>query len=106
MLITKSENWKDTEDNIGKAAVLQVGKIQILLTENRYVGHDPELFRFMGLEPKDAKIVVVKSPVGFRAPYEPFAKTIFILDTPGASPSNLKQLEFRRAPRPLFPLDQ
>jgi len=106
VLITKSEMVKDTEDNIGKAAVLQVGKIQILLTENRYVGHDPELFRFMGLEPKDAKIVVVKSPVGFRASYEPFAKAIFILDTRGASASNLKQLEFRRAPRPLFPLDE
>jgi microcystin degradation protein MlrC len=106
VLTTKSEMVKDTEDNIGKAVVLEVGKIQILLTENRYLGHDPELFRFMGLEPKDAKIVVVKSPVGFRASYEPFAKAIFILDTPGASPSNLKMLEFRRARRPLFPLDE
>jgi len=106
VLTAKSEMVKDTQNNIGKAAVLEVGKIQILLTENRYLGHDPELFRFMGLEPKDAKIVVVKSPVGFRASYEPFAKAIFILDTPGASPSNLKQLEFQRVPRPLFPLDE
>lgn len=106
VLITKSEHEKDAEDNIGKAAVLEVGKIQILITEKPYLGHDPELFRFMGLEPKDTKIVVVKSPVGFRASYEPFAKAIFILDTPGASPSNLKQLDFRKAPRPLFPLDE
>jgi len=106
VLIAKSQMLKDTENNIGKAAVLQVGKIQVLLTENRYLGHDPELFRFMGLEPKDAKIVLVKCPIGFRASYEPFAKAVFILDTPGASPSNLKQLEFRKAPRPLFPLDE
>jgi microcystin degradation protein MlrC len=58
------------------------------------------------IRPKDTKIVVVKSPVGFRASYEPFAKAIFILDTPGASPSNLERLEFRKAPRPLFPLDE
>jgi microcystin degradation protein MlrC len=106
VLTAKSEMVKGTEDNIGKAVVIEVGKIQILLTENRYLGHDPELFRFMGLEPKDAKVVVVKSPVGFRVSYEPFAKAIFILDTPGASSPNLKMLEFKRARRPLFPLDE
>jgi microcystin degradation protein MlrC len=106
VLTAKSEMTKNAKQNIGKAAVLKVGEIHILLTENRYLGHDPELFRFMGLEPRNAKIVLVKSPVGFRASYEPFAKAIFILDTPGASSSNLRSLEFRRAPRPLFPLDE
>lgn len=93
------------EYNIGKAAVLEIGSINVLLIENCYPGHAPDLYRFMGLEPKDAKIVVVKSPAGFRASYDSFSKASFLLDAPGATSSNLKQLNYRKAPHPLFPLD-
>ena len=42
---------------------------------------DPELFRSHGVEPLYCKIVVVKSPNGFRAAYEPIAKRIILVDT-------------------------
>ena len=45
---------------------------------------DPELFRSQGIEPLRMKIVIVKSPNGFREAYEPFAKAVFLVDTPGA----------------------
>jgi microcystin degradation protein MlrC len=48
---------------------------------------------------------VVKSPNGFRAEYEPMAKAIFIVDTPGASTANLLSVPYRRVPRPIYPLD-
>jgi microcystin degradation protein MlrC len=63
------------------------------------------LYRSHGIEPLDMKIVVVKSPNGFRAAYEPIAKRIFIVDTPGASTANLRSLPYRRVPRPIYPLD-
>lgn len=59
----------------------------------------------MGLEPRDAKIVVVKSPFGFRAAYEPFAQGIIIVDGPGAATSHLESFQYKFAPRPIFPLD-
>ncbi|HLH28587.1 MAG TPA: MlrC C-terminal domain-containing protein, partial [Acidimicrobiales bacterium] len=65
----------------------------------------PELYRSHGIDPCRMKIVVVKSPAGFRAAYEPIAKAIFIVDTPGVSTANLLSLPFRRVPRPLYPLD-
>ena len=40
---------------------------------------DPELYRAVGLEPKDAQIVVVKSAIQFRAGY-PFARRSIMLD--------------------------
>jgi MlrC C-terminus len=46
---------------------------------------DPELFRSHGVEPLYCKIVVVKSPNGFRAAHEPIAKRIILVDTPGVS---------------------
>jgi len=66
---------------------------------------DPALFRSHGIDPEYCKIVVVKSPNGFRAAYEPIAKAIFLVDTPGVSTANLRKLPFRRVPRPIYPLD-
>jgi len=90
---------------MGRAVVLEVGQVQILIAEKSSMTVDPELFRSHGIDPLYCKIVVVKSPNGFRAAYEPIAKAIFVVDTPGVSSANLKTLPFRRIPRPIYPLD-
>ena len=48
----------------------------------------------------------MKSPNGFRAAYEPIAKRIFIVDTPGVSTAKLENMPFRRINRPIYPLDR
>lgn len=93
------------ETSMGRAAILQVGTVRILLAERSTMTVDPELYRSHGIEPLDMKIVAVKSPNGFRAAYEPIAKGIFIVDTPGASTANFTRLPYRRIPRPLYPFD-
>jgi microcystin degradation protein MlrC len=93
------------ETSMGRAAVLDVGSIRILIAERSTMTVDPELYRSHGIEPLDMKIVAVKSPNGFRAAYEPIAKAIFLVDTPGASTANLRSLPYRRVPRPIHPLD-
>jgi microcystin degradation protein MlrC len=90
---------------MGRSAVLEVGLVQILVAERSSMTVDPALFRSHGIDPEYCKIVVVKSPNGFRAAYEPMARAIFLVDTPGVSTANLRQLPFRRVPRPLYPLD-
>jgi microcystin degradation protein MlrC len=90
---------------MGCTVVLEVGQVQILMAERSSMTVDPELFRSHGIEPIYCKIVVVKSPNGFRAAYEPIAKAIFLVDTPGVSTANLRTLPFRRVPRPIYPLD-
>jgi microcystin degradation protein MlrC len=90
---------------MGTSAVLEVGQVQILIAERSAMTVDPALFRSHGIDPEHCQIVVVKSPNGFRAAYEPLAKAIFLVDTPGVSTANLKTLPFRRVPRPIYPLD-
>ena len=90
---------------MGRAVVLEVGRVLILMAERPAMTVDPELFRSHGIEPRHCQIVVVKSPNGFRAAYEPMAKAIFLVDTPGVSTADLKKLEWRRVPRPIYPLD-
>jgi microcystin degradation protein MlrC len=66
---------------------------------------DPELYRSLGEEPTDARIVQVKSPTAFRAAYEGIADEIIIIQSPGVSSPDLSSLPWRRLPRPIYPLD-
>lgn len=91
--------------SMGRSAVLEVGQVQILVAERSAMTVDPELFRSHGINPEYCQIVVVKSPNGFRAEYEPIAKQIFMVDTPGVSTANLTRLPWRRVTRPIYPLD-
>ena len=91
--------------NRGLTAVLQVGEVFIVLSRKPVYTWDEECYRSVGLFPREAKLVQVKSPGGFRPVYEPFAKAIIELDAPGPSDSNLRRLPFTRVTRPLFPLD-
>jgi microcystin degradation protein MlrC len=90
---------------MGHTVVLEVGQVQILMAERAAMTVDPALFRSHGIDPVYCRIVVVKSPNGFRAAYEPIAKAVYVVDTPGVSTGNLKTLPFRRVPRPIYPLD-
>ncbi|MBV6432979.1 MAG: hypothetical protein IANPNBLG_03135 [Bryobacteraceae bacterium] len=90
---------------MGRSVVLECGHVLILIAERSAMTVDPELFRSHGIDPVYCKIVVVKSPNGFRAAYEPIAKAIIMVDTPGVSTANLRSLPFKRIPRPIYPLD-
>ncbi|MEZ5391939.1 MAG: MlrC C-terminal domain-containing protein [Bryobacterales bacterium] len=94
------------EQSMGRAAVLDVGRLSILVAERSTMTVDPELFRSHGLDPSYMKIVAVKSPNGFRAAYGPIAKEMIVVDTPGVSTANLERLPYKRIPRPLYPFDR
>jgi microcystin degradation protein MlrC len=89
----------------GRTAVLRIGHVYLVVMERPVMQWDAELYRSVGLEPRDAQIVVVKSPAAFRATYEPFAAEILILDASGVCSPNLPLLPFKRVRRPLYPLD-
>jgi microcystin degradation protein MlrC len=93
------------ETSMGRAVVLDVGKIRLLVAERSAMTVDPELFRSHGIEPERMRIVVVKSPNGFRAAYQRIAKKMILVDTPGVSTPRLRTLPYRRVPRPIYPLD-
>jgi microcystin degradation protein MlrC len=89
----------------GRTAVFDIGQIALVVMERAVIQWDPELYRSLGLEPTEARIVVVKSPAAFRAAYEPLAVEVAVLDAPGVCSPNLRALPFVRARRPIFPLD-
>ena len=96
---------RGTEGRMGRAAVIEVGAISVLATERPAFTVDPAFYRSVGLEPRDAKIVVVKSALQFRDGYGPFAKAMWVVDTAGPSTANFKRLAWQHVSRPLFPFD-
>jgi microcystin degradation protein MlrC len=96
---------RGTEGRMGRAAVIEVDRIAVLVTEQPVFTFDPAFYRSVGLEPQDAKIVVVKSPLQFRAGYGAFSRAMWVVDTPGPSPANLRRLDWQHVSRPLFPFD-
>ncbi len=96
---------KGHETDMGRAVVFQSYGISIVVMENSVHTADPALYRCVGLQPEDAKIVVVKSPTMFKAAYRDIAKKIIMVDAPGLSTARIETLPFKRIPRPMYPLD-
>jgi microcystin degradation protein MlrC len=90
---------------LGTTAVLDVNDVKIILISYRWQTLDPEMIRFVGIDPLDHKVLVIKSTIHYRAAFEPMAREIIEVDAPGLSSSNLSRFEFKRVRRPIFPLD-
>jgi len=95
----------DPTIEVGTIVCLGVDNVRLVLTERVIKGPQPSLFRKVGIEPFDAKIVVVKSGIGFKATYGHVAKAILHADCPGPVSRNVANFDFNRVLRPIFPLD-
>jgi microcystin degradation protein MlrC len=89
----------------GLSAVLDTGAAEILVCSERMEPFDLGVFRHAGIEPTAKRYLLIKSRQHFRAGFEPIARHIVLLSGPGVTSSDYSLFEFRRVPRPLYPLD-
>jgi microcystin degradation protein MlrC len=103
--VHKGPMCRGLEGRLGPTAVLDVNDVKIILISHRWQTLDPEMIRFVGIDPAGEKILAVKSSVHYRAAFEPIARAILEVDAPGLSSSNLGRFAFVNVRRPIFPLD-
>jgi microcystin degradation protein MlrC len=103
--VHKGPMLRGVEGRLGLTAVLDAGGIKIILISLRWQTLDPEMLRFVGIDPLAEKLLVLKSTIHYRAAFEPIAHAILEVDAPGLSSSNLARFEFKKVRRPIFPLD-
>jgi microcystin degradation protein MlrC len=91
--------------NAGRTAVVDVGNVTVLVTEHPGVGAiHPGVYRALGVEPADYKMVVMKTASNFQ--HMRAITTSFVrVATPGPTQSDVGALPWARIPRPMFPLD-
>jgi microcystin degradation protein MlrC len=59
----------------------------------------------LGLKPENKKVLIVKGVVAPRAAYEPIARQVILVDTPGSTSVNPKSFDYQYRRRPLYPLE-
>lgn len=91
---------------LGLTAVVAIGGIRLAIRSRPGFEWDTGLFTSLGLDLRDAALVLVKSPSHFRVSFGPHAARILTADTPGASCANMRRLRFVHVTRPLWPLDE
>lgn len=92
--------------DMGPSAVIRVGGARILLTSKKTPPWDLGQWRSQGIEPTEARVIVAKAAVAHRRAYDPIARDMIWVDTPGPCAENLSRLPYRRIARPIFPLDE
>ena len=77
---------------LGASACVEVDAVKVLLTSGKAQMLDLDLYRFLGVEPAQMKLLVNKSSVHFRAAFTPIASHILVAKAPGpmaADPGDL-----------------
>ncbi|MBI0537222.1 M81 family peptidase [Roseomonas sp. KE2513] len=88
---------------LGGYAVLRVGKVHLVLTDQPHSYLDPSYFRAMGVDPALLGIVITRSGYHYTLNYAAIGECVTV-DTPGMTSYRVGELPFARA-RPFFPLD-
>ena len=83
--------------------------VRVVLASRKCQAADQEMFRHLGVEPRKSRIVALKSSVHFRADFEPIAKEVLVVKSPGpalADPAEFKWTRLRKGVRlrPLGPV--
>jgi microcystin degradation protein MlrC len=82
--------------NLGLSACLSIGGVRVVVASRKAQLADQAMYRFVGIEPTEQKILVNKSSVHFRADFEAIAETILISAAPGAFPADPSTLPWTR----------
>ncbi len=91
--------------NMGKAGVLSVGSVDIVVLSQHIEPYDPECLHSLGIEPTSRRYVMLKSRIHYRVGYRDLAKAIVECAGRGVCTSDYSEVEFRNVRRPIFPLD-
>jgi len=92
--------------SFGTSAVICVSGIEILVVSIPRQIMDLQQFKAFGIDPRNKRVVALKSMQHFRAAFEPIAGDVIVCDSGALCTPHYNRLPYRNVPRPIFPLDQ
>jgi len=92
-------------NDMGPTAVLDTGKLQIIVISNHVEPNDLAAFTAVGIAPDRLKYVMLKSRIHWRAGLRPLAHAVVECAGTGVCTSDYAMLAFKQVRRPIYPLD-
>ena len=83
---------------MGKTAVLKQDEVEVLIISIRQQPIHTEAFLHIGVDPRDRKIVALKSSVHFRAGFQPIAEEVITCASPGMNLADPADFDYRKLP--------
>ena len=81
---------------LGPTALIAVSSgVRVIVVSRKMQALDQSLFRHVGIEPSECKILVLKSSAHFRADFQPIAETVIIAAAPGPVVADPASLPFK-----------
>lgn len=80
---------------LGRMALLSVNGVRAVISSRKQQAADQSMFRHLGIEPREQRILALKSSVHFRADFQPIASEILIVAAPGSNPVDHLALPYR-----------
>jgi microcystin degradation protein MlrC len=78
----------------------------VVLVSTRVGNMSREQFYSIGYRPEEFDIVVAKGVVSPRPAYQPIARKMIVVNSPGATSGDLQTFDFKRRRRPLYPFER
>jgi microcystin degradation protein MlrC len=87
--------YRGSRMQLGPMALLSSQGVRLVVASRKQQAADQSMFRHLGLEPVDQKILVLKSSVHFRADFQPIAEEVLVVAAPGGNPADHLQLPYK-----------
>jgi microcystin degradation protein MlrC len=100
------QSFGPTTVPLGDCAAIKIGGVKVVLISNRTQALGLELFRNVGIEPTEQKILLVKSTNHFMAAFGPIAKKVLYIESDAPLSRTYEKIPFTKVQRPIWPLDK
>jgi len=100
------QSFGPTRVPVGDCAAIKLGGVEVVLISNRTQALGLEIFRNLGIEPTERKIIVVKSTNHFMGAFGPIAAKVIYVESDGPLSRDYRKLPYTKVARPIWPLDE
>ena len=91
--------------HMGPTAVLDTGKVEIVIISRHVEPHDLAAFQAVGIDPASKRYLMLKSRVHWRAGLRGLAGAVVECAGTGVCTSDYAALPFKNVRRPMYPLE-
>ena len=87
--------YRGARMRLGPMACLVIGDVRIVVASTKLQAADQAIFRHVGIEPTEKKILALKSSVHFRADFQPIAEEVLLVAAPGPNLVDHRGFDYR-----------